>query len=82
MATYQYTTTTDFDKELKLEITETNDGRKTEFRYKGFRNINEAQRYAKWWEDMWHWGYNGSATAITDTTGDAVVLASRWNSCD
>ncbi len=82
MATYNYTSTTDFDKELPLTIVETVKDRVTEYRFNGFHNINEAQRFAKWWEEMWYLGYSGHAVAITDTAGDAVVLASRYNSCD
>jgi hypothetical protein len=82
MATYNYSSTTDFDQELKLTVTEIVQDRITEFRYKGFRDINEAQRFAKWWEDKWYFGYSGRANAITDSDGAAVVLTSRWNSCD
>lgn len=82
MTTHQYKTVTDFDTDLELEVTAIVQDRVTEFRYKGFRDINQAQRFAKWWEELWYWGYSGHAVAITDTAGNAVVLTSRYNSCD
>lgn len=83
MAVYQYKSSTDFDKALELDITETVTDRNTTYTYKGFRDINQAQRFAVWWGDLWYWGYNGQAVAITDAdTGEAAVLCSRYNSCD
>lgn len=78
----EYTSTTIFDKTLPLLITETNDGRHTKFYYRGFRNINEAQRFASWWEDMWGFGYSGQAYATEEVEAGPVVRASRYNSCD
>ena len=82
MSEYNYTSSTDFDKALVLNITETNDGRHTKFYYRGFHNINEAQRFATWWEGMWSFGYNGVAYAAEEVEAGAVVRASRYNSCD
>lgn len=83
MAIYQYKSKSDFDPELELEITENVGDRNTSYTYKGFSDINEAQRFATWWQDRWYFGYFGQAAAITDAdTGEAVVLCSRWNSCD
>lgn len=83
MAVYQYKSSTDFDKALEFEITETISDRNTTYTYKGFKDINQAQRFATWWEDLWYWGYSGQAVATTDAdTGEAIVLCSRYNSCD
>ena len=83
MATYNYKSVTDFDKDLELQITENVGDRNTSYTYRGFSDINEAQRFATWWQDRWYFGYFGQAIAITEEgTLEAVVLCSRWNSCD
>lgn len=83
MAIYQYKSTTDFDKNLELQITEVTSDRNTTYTYRGFMDINHAQRFATWWQDRWYWGYFGQAVAITEEgTLEAVVLCTRHNSCD
>lgn len=77
MATYSYKSTTNFDKSLELAITETVMSRDTECVYEGFRTEDEAKSFASWWEEMWHYGYNGRARA-----DGLVVRTTRWNSCD
>jgi hypothetical protein len=81
MAVYNYVSATDFDRTLELTITESNEGSKTEFVFKGFRSLEEAKRYAVWWENSWY-GYSPSASAVQSNTGNFNVLCSRWNSCD
>ena len=80
MATYKSSTA--FNKELVLEIAENNDGRKTNFVYKGFESMDQAKEFAKWWEDCWYFGYMGDAVATLSAQGNIMVLASRYNSCD
>lgn len=83
MVAYRYKSSTDFDKDLELDILENVDDRITYYTYRGFSDINQAQRFATWWQDLWYFGYFGQANAITDAdTGEAVVLCTRWNSCD
>lgn len=82
MVTHNYTAKTDFDQSLSLHIVEMVGDRKTEMRYYGFNTLEEAEKFAEWWADMWHWGYNGYAAAFTDADGRFIVDASRWNSCD
>lgn len=83
MVAYRYKSSTDFDKDLELDILENIDDRNTYYTYRGFSDINEAQRFATWWQDRWYFGYFGHASAITDEdNGEAIVLCSRWNSCD
>jgi hypothetical protein len=82
MVTYNYTSKTDFNQELSLDIVEIVGDRKTETRYYGFRTLQEAQEFAEWWSDRWYFGYMGSAAAFTDADGRFIVDASRYNSCD
>lgn len=82
MATHNYTSKTDFDEDLPLDIVEVVGDRKTETRYHGFRSLEEAKSYAKWWADKWYWGYEGSAAAFTDADGRFFVDTTRYNSCD
>jgi hypothetical protein len=77
MSRYVFESTTEFDPTLKLKIVEENDGRYSTFRYEGFRDNEEAKKFAEWWADAWYWGYMGSAYA-----DGAAVIASRYNSCD
>lgn len=77
-----YKSSTTFDKNLILEINENNDGRKTNFVYKGFDSMDQAKDFAKWWEDCWYYGYMGDAVATISSQGNIVVMASRYNSCD
>ena len=82
MATHNYTSKTDFNQELPLDIVEVVGDRKTETRYSGFRTLEEAKEFAEWWADRWHFGYMGSAAAFTDPDGRFFVDTSRYNSCD
>jgi hypothetical protein len=78
MVTRNYSSATAYDKSLVLEIFEEDDGRQTYGTYKGFRTLKEAQDFVEWWEDLYSWGYNGSASVNADFTVNTV----RWNSCD
>lgn len=82
MATYNYTSKTDFNKDLPLNIVEVVGDRKTETRYSGFRTLYEARQFAEWWNEKWYWGYEGYAAAFTDADGRFFVDTSRYNSCD
>jgi hypothetical protein len=82
MVTYNYTSKTDFNQELSLDIVEIAGDRKTEIRYYGFRTLQEAQDFAWWWSQKWYHGYSGVAAAFTDADGRFIVDASRYNSCD
>jgi hypothetical protein len=82
MTTYSYTSKTDFDKDLPLNIVEVVSDRKTETRYTGFRTLQEAKEFANWWSDLWYIGYMGYAAAFTDPDGRAFVDTTRYNSCD
>ena len=82
MSTYNYTSKTDFNQALPLDIVEVVGDRKTETRYSGFRTLEEAKEFAEWWADRWHFGYMGYASAFTDPDGRFFVDASRYNSCD
>jgi len=82
MTVLNYQSHTNFDKTLLLNITESNTGRKTEFRYEGFRDFDEAEKFAAWWEELWHWGYEGKADSHKSDEGKPIVLATRYNSCD
>lgn len=82
MATYNYTSATDFNQELPLHVVEVVGDRKTETRYSGFRTLEEARAFSNWWTDKWHWGYNGWAAAFTDADGRFFVDTTRYNSCD
>jgi len=77
MSTHSYKSTTNFDKSLELSITETVQHRTTDCVYEGFRSEEEAASFAKWWVQMWGFGYSGSALA-----DKLVVRTHRWNSCD
>lgn len=82
MATHNYTSKTDFNKDLPLNIVEVVGDRKTETRYSGFRTLYEARQFAEWWNEKWHWGYEGYAAAFTDADGRFFVDTTRYNSCD
>ena len=76
-----YASNTQFDLSLTLNITEKNTGSKTEYRFTGFRNYEEAKEFANWWGDSWY-GYCPSAVAAFSSKQNPIVLASRYNSCD
>jgi hypothetical protein len=78
MTVRSFKSSTSFDKSLELLITETDDGRKTTSAYSGFRTLKEAEDFVEWWEDLYSWGYMGSASV----SSDLVVHTSRYNSCD
>lgn len=82
MVTHNYTSKTDFDQDLPLDIVEVVGDRKTETRYYGFRSVEEARAFSNWWTEKWHWGYNGWAAAFTDADGRVFVDTTRYNSCD
>lgn len=82
MATYNYTTATDFDQALNLHVVEVVNDRKTETRYSGFRSLEEARAFSNWWTDKWYFGYMGYAAVHIDADGRFYVDASRYNSCD
>ncbi len=82
MGTKIYRSVTDFDRQLVLDIEETDDGRQTHTIYRGFISIEEAQEFAVWWRDRWEFGYSGHATVEGSGIMNYVVRTSRWNSCD
>lgn len=82
MGTRIYKSVTDFDRQLVLDIEETDDGRQTHTVYRGFISIEEALAFAAWWRERWEFGYSGHATAEGEDILNYVVRTSRWNSCD
>ena len=76
-----YSSKTNFDPDLMLDITEWTENRTVYYEYEGLRSMDEAKRFAKWWEDTMGWGYSPRAF-VEERGGKPVVRGSRWNSCD
>ena len=81
MVTRKYVSKTNFIPDRDLTIFETVDDRYTNATYTGFASLQEAQKFATDWQDMWEFGYFGSAYAEQGPEGIAVQTR-RWNSCD
>ena len=78
----KYRTATDFDTSLILNVSEHNDGRKTNFIFTGFATKEQAEQFATWWTDNWYWGYEGLAWTREQPDNTIAVFAERYNSCD
>jgi hypothetical protein len=65
----------------EITITESINDQYTSYLYKGFASFEDANDYAISWQDVYEFGYFGSAFAEMTPQGP-IVWARRRNSCD
>jgi hypothetical protein len=74
---------TDFDRDLELSVCESNRGSDVLNYYDGFVNLEQAQRFAKWWIERTGRAYFPYAWAeIEPITQNPIVRTKRSHSCD
>ena len=76
-----YNSTSNFDPNLNLRITEWNENRSVNYIYEGFTSLDQAKSFATWWVDVVGWGYSPRATAM-NRNDQFTVECTRWDSCD